>query len=134
MATGITKKEATLKFATTDGVARKIYEGVRKGSVKFGEVKETADEFSTKKAWKGVALPNGAIVSFGMEQKHGQNKNKKNFNPRYRIYLEHEKNKQEFSGLYARKIYIKLTTTPNKRSNKLTEESSSFVESALIDL
>jgi hypothetical protein len=132
-----TKKDAEEKaerFETTDGVAKKIYEGVRKGKIVFGKCEESSDAKSMRKFWKASPLPNGAKVSLSFEHKHGNNKKGTPFNPRYKIQLEHNKQTDEFSGTYARKIFLRLENPPKKRTTELTDESKSFVGDALADL
>lgn len=127
-------EETKDRFTTTDGVAKKIYQGVTKGSIKFGNMTDSSSQELIQRNWIAGALPNGAIVGFGMTHKQGKNANGKNFNPRYKITLAHNEQEQAFSGLYARKIYNRLMKPPKKRTVNLTEEQVQVVTDALADL
>lgn len=123
------------KFETTNGVSKKIWNGFKKKSITFGDVSETDTEESITKKWTSNSLPNGAVIEFHYSKKKGQHEDGRKFNPRYILALTHNDKTEKFSGMYARKLYMKLTSDPNatprRRSNKLNKDTSSFVESAL---
>lgn len=129
-----TQNKATKKFKDTDEVAKSVHQGVLAGKISFDSMEESTDEVATHRNWKGIPQKNGAVVSFGYMKKKGKNKKGKEFNPRYKILISHKEEKQEFSGTFARKIYLRLMNPPKKRTSKLTEDSSKFVQGALSDI
>jgi len=128
------KEQELSRFETTNGVAKKIYKGIQKGAIIFGDVEENSSKDLIVKNWVAKPLPNGAVVSFGMTHKQGRNANGRPFNPRYKIRLKYNDNIQEFSGTYARKIYNRLISPPRKRITMLTEETVAFCTNALSDI
>jgi len=126
-----TIKKAEKKYSNTDEVSKMVHQGVQKGKIKFEDMVETADTVAVHRNWKGIAQKNGAVVSFGYMKKKGTNTKGKEFNPRYKILILHKEETQEFSGTFARKIYLRLVNPPKKRTSKLSEDASTFVSGAL---
>lgn len=123
------------KFETTNGPAKKIWNGVKKNSIKFGDPNINDNDDVTTKEWKSEPLSTGAVISFLYKKIKGTNKAGKKRNPRYIIALTHNNKTEKFSGPFARKVYERLVKgAPKKRSNKLTEEKASFCADALADL
>jgi len=129
-----TQTKPTKKFSDTNEVAKTVHQGVQKGKITFKDMEESEDDFATYRNWKGIPQKNGAVISFGYMHKKGKNKAGKEFNPRYKIAIDHNKKKQEFSGTFARKIYLRLMNPPKKRTSKLNKDSSEFVQGALADI
>jgi len=125
------------KFETTEGVAKKVWNGVKKKAIKFGDPKETDNDIQITKEWNAEPLPNGALISLLYSQKKTLNKDKKRCNPRYIIALNHKGTKETFSGIYARKIYTSLTKINGirkTRTNKISNDVSKFCTDALADI
>lgn len=126
-------EEPKQRFSNNDSVARKIYDGVKKEAIKFGDVIDSSTDDIELLNWTAEPLPNGAIVSFSKSLIKTAHQNGKKRNPRYKIRLEFNKEKQEFSGPYARKIYERLVNPPRTRSTELDEEKSAMIQDALSD-
>ena len=125
------KAKIATKMATTSDVAERVYLGVKKGKIVFGDMKETQTDHSITRVWKAEPLENGTDISFVYDHKKGKNANGKDYNPRYKISITHKETSEEVSGTFARKIYLRLMNPPKKRTSKLNAETATVMENAL---
>lgn len=121
-------------FETTEGVAKRIWNGYKKNAIKFGEPTVNDNENYITKEWESNELPTGAKITLRYSLKKGIAENKQRRNPRYLLIMKHQEKEEKFSGIYARKIFFKMHTLPKlkkSKSNILTEDKISFCENAL---
>jgi hypothetical protein len=120
---------------TANGITKKIYNGVRKKAIKFGEPKVNETDELIEKKWESNPFgTNNSIVKFGYSfNKTPHHIKGKRRNPKYVIELTSNNVSEEFSGLFARKIYNTLTRTgaSKKRTSEITPETIKFANSAL---
>ena len=127
--------ETDNSIQTAEGITKKIYNGVRKKAIKFGDptINET-DELIEKKWISSPFGTNQSIVKFGYSfNKTPHNIPGKRRNPKYIIELTSNNETECFSGLFARKIYNTLTSDKisKKRTSEITPETIKFANTAL---
>lgn len=120
---------------TSEGITKKIYNGVRKKAIKFGDPKiNETDELIEKKWISSPFGTNQSVVQFGYSlNKTPHTIPGKRRNPKYIIELTSNNETEAFSGLFARKIYNTLTSdnVSKKRTSEITPETIKFANTAL---
>ena len=120
---------------TANGITKKIYNGVRKKAIKFGEPKINETDELIEKKWESNPFgTNNSIVKFGYSfNKTPHHIKGKRRNPKYIIELTSNNETEAFSGLFARKIYHTLTSdnVSKKRTSEITPETIKFANTAL---
>jgi len=119
-----------------EGITKRIYNGVRKKAIKFGDPKiNETDELIEKKWISNPFGTNKSVVQFGYSlNKTPHNIPGKRRNPKYIIELTSNNETEAFSGLFARKIYNTLTSdnvVSKKRTSEITPETIKFANTAL---
>jgi hypothetical protein len=108
-----------------DGFAKKIYQGIRKAAIKFGDPQPIKEKEFTGQRWISNKLPSNAVVHFERILKNGKK------NPRHYLKLLKGKEVITFSGKYARATLQRLTHEPKERKKVMSNEEQKLAKSLL---
>ena len=126
----------TETIQTTTDAAKVVFDAFQDGKINMGKVDDIGIDGQLEgRKWTSKPLKNGTVINLEQTKKLTPHPIKgKRHNTRYIIRVNSSDNSEEYSGQWARKMYIALTKSNKRKSVKLSEQSKQFVKNALTDL
>ena len=127
------RKKRFIREGTTTAYAKRIYDAVRTGKIKMGEMEDkSVENVMSAEHWKSEPLEGtGAIIEFTRTMKLTDREDGKEHRSQNTITIRHGERKQSIRGEWARKIYIALTKMSRNKTVDMTPDDINFCDNAL---